>query len=98
MKPEGSRDKVATPRYARANILGSIGLGLLVLWWLPFLLPKRISKPVVTASGSIGPFWWLLLLGMVVLPIMAARRGSKWWLSVGVAGVITWVVIISAIH
>jgi|SRR6266568_1221947 len=98
MKPEDSRGKGAIPRYARANILGSIGLGLVVLWWLPFLLPTRISKPLVTASGSIGPFWWLLLLAMVILPVMAARRGSKWWLSVSVAGVITWVVLISAIH
>jgi hypothetical protein len=98
MKPEDSRGKGAIPRYARASTIGSIGLGLVVLWWPPFLLPKRISKPLVTASGSIGPFWWLLLLGMVVLPIMAAKRGSNWWLSVSVAGVITWVVLISAIH
>ena len=98
MRPEGSRWEVATPRHSWANILGWIALGCVLFWWLPFVLPKRIARPLLAVFDLIGPFQWLLLLVMVVLPIMAAKRGSKWWLCVGAAGVITFGVLILAIH
>jgi len=93
-----SYGETATPRQGSRKILGWIGLGCVVLWWLPFVLPKRIAKPLATGFEVIGPFQWILLVAMVVLPVMAAKRGSKWWLSVSAAGVITFVVIFLSMH
>jgi hypothetical protein len=36
----------------------------------------------------IGPSYWFVSLAMILLPVIAAIRGSKWW-SVTVAGVVT---------
>jgi hypothetical protein len=38
---------------------------------------------------EIGPFYWLVPLAMILLPVVAAKRASKWWLAVTAAGVIT---------
>lgn len=86
------------PTTYRANVLGGIGLAFVLLWWLPFILPKRTATPLISLLDRIGPFQWLLLLGMVALPVMAAKRGSKWWLSVSGAGVLTLIVVVRAWH
>ncbi len=57
--------------------------------WFIMLAPKRFVKPVLPVLDVIGPFSWLIILAMLVLPILAAKRGSKWWLAVAAAGAIT---------
>ena len=46
-------------------------------------------EALFSVFGRIGPFYWLLPLAMIPLPIVAATRGSKRWLSVTAAGVFT---------
>ncbi len=51
--------------------------------------PKRAVKPALPALDVMGPFSWLIILAMPILPILAAKRGSKWWLAVAAAGAAT---------
>lgn len=56
------------------------------------LAPKFMAAhfPVLDSFFErIGPFYWFVPLAIIVLPVIAAMRGSKWWLSVTVAGVAT---------
>lgn len=82
----------------RANILGGVGTGCLffTLGWM--LLPKSMTRPMLTLLDRIGPFSWLILAAMLVLPIIAARRGSNWWWVVAVAGMGTFVRLLLMIH
>jgi hypothetical protein len=72
----------------QANVAGWLAVACLVFMWLEMLVPNTMDRrfPVF---GRIGPFYWLLPLAMILLPLIAAIRGSKWWLSVTVAGVVT---------
>ena len=67
------------------DVAGWIAVAGLVVMWLEMLIPKELF-PVF---ARIGPFYWLLPLTIILFPIIAAIRGSKWWLSVTVAGVVT---------
>jgi hypothetical protein len=72
----------------RSNPLGWIAIACMAFMWLLMLAPKsmRVLLPVF---DKLGPFFWLVPLAMIVLPVIAAKRGSKWWLAVTAAGVIT---------
>jgi hypothetical protein len=72
----------------RINIPGWIGVACLLFVWSAILLPKSV-KPLLPVFDKIGPFSWLLPLAMIALPIVAARRGSKWWWAVTAAAIIT---------
>ena len=72
----------------QANVAGWIAVACLVFMWLEMLLPHAMAS-LFPVFGRIGPFYWLLPLAMILLPIVAATRGSKWWLSVTAAGVFT---------
>ncbi len=72
----------------RSNALGWIAIACIAFMWLLMLAPKSM-KVLLPLFDKIGPFFWLVPLAMIVLPVIAARRGSKWWLAVTAAGVIT---------
>jgi hypothetical protein len=72
----------------QANVAGWIALACLVFMWLEMLVPNTM-KLLFPVFERIGPFYWLLPSAMILLPMIAAKRGSKWWLSVTVAGVVT---------
>ncbi len=72
----------------RNNALGWIAIACIAFMWLLMLAPKSM-KVLLPVFDKIGPFFWLVPLAMIVLPVIAARRGSKWWLAVTAAGVIT---------
>jgi hypothetical protein len=72
----------------QANVAGGIAVACLVFMWVEMLIPSAM-KVLLPVFDRIGPFYWLLPLAMILLPIMAAKRGSKWWLSVTAAGVVT---------
>jgi hypothetical protein len=74
--------------HRRINIPGLIAVACLLFMWEMILLPKSI-KPLLPVFDKIGPFFWLIPLAMILLPIVAAKRGSKWWWAVTVAAVIT---------
>jgi hypothetical protein len=77
----------------RINIPGWISVACLLFVWTAILLPKSL-KPLLPVFDKIGPFSWLVPLGMILLPIVAVKRGSKWWWAVTVAAVITLVVLL----
>ena len=81
----------------RINILGWLGVGCIAFYWLIMLTPRRIVN-FGPALDAIGPLGWLILLGMVLMPFVAAWRGSRWWFAVVAAGVITFVNFLSHIH
>jgi hypothetical protein len=72
----------------QANVAGWLAVVCLVFMWLEMLVPNTMDL-LFPVFGRIGPFYWLLPLAMILLPLIAAVRGSKWWLSVTVAGVVT---------
>ena len=72
----------------QADVAGWIAVACLVFMWLEMLLPHAMEV-LYPVFGRIGPFYWLLPLAMILLPIVAATRGSKRWLSVTAAGVFT---------
>jgi len=61
--------------------------------WVEMLIPKSM-KVLFPVLDKIGPFSWLVPLAMILLPIVAAKRGSKWWLAVTAAGAVTFVVFL----
>ena len=69
------------------NIPGWIGAVCIAFMWLLMLAPKsmRVLLPVF---DKLGPLSWVYL-AMIVLPLIAAKRGSRWWLAVTAAGVMT---------
>jgi hypothetical protein len=72
----------------QANIGGWIGVTCIVFMWQLMLFPNSVTV-IMPVFENIGPFSWLLPLAMILLPIMAAKRGSKWWWLVTTAGVLT---------
>jgi len=74
--------------HRRINIPGWIAIACLLFMWEMILLPKSI-RPLLPVFDKIGPFFWLIPLAMILLPVVAAKRGSKWWWAVTVAAVIT---------
>jgi|HubBroStandDraft_4_1064222.scaffolds.fasta_scaffold584295_2 hypothetical protein len=74
----------------QTNILGWIGVTCIAFTWLLLLVPKLI-KALEPVLDAIGPLQWLIVLAMIVLPAIAAKRGSKWWLAAAAAGVVTFV-------
>ena len=81
----------------KANILGIIGTSCL-LFTLSWLLFPKSMKPLLPVLDKIGLFSWLILLGMIALPSMAAKRGSKLWWVATVAGACTFIVLLSRVH
>ena len=81
----------------RINIVGWLGVACTAFYWLVILTPRRLVN-FGPALDVIGPLGWLILLGMIVLPVIAARRGSRWWFAAAAAGVITFVVCLRHIH
>ena len=79
------------------SISGWIGVACIAFYWLVILVPKRVVNlgPVL---DIFGPFGWLLLFGMIALPIIAARRRSKWWFAAAVTGAIIFVDFLRHIH
>jgi hypothetical protein len=76
----------ASPR--RIQVSGWIGVACLVFMWLEMVGSKFMTalSPVL---DKLGPFYWAIPLAMIVLPTIAAKRGSKWWLAVAGAGAVT---------
>jgi hypothetical protein len=70
----------------RSNVLGWIAIACMAFMWFLMLAPKFVGALLPAFEG---PFFWLVPLAMIVLPVIAAARGSKWWLTVTAAGVIT---------
>jgi hypothetical protein len=81
----------------KANILGLIGTTCL-LFTLSWILFPKSMKPLLPLLDKIGPFSWLVLLGMIVLPSMAAKQGSKLWWAATAAGAFTFIALLSRIH
>ena len=79
------------------NVPGWLGVACIAFYWLIILIPRRIVN-LGPALEVIGPFGWLIVLGMIVLPIVAAKRGSKWWLSAAAVGAITLVDFAYHVH
>jgi hypothetical protein len=61
--------------------------------WAEMLFPKSMAA-LLPIFEKIGPFFWLVPLAMILLPILAARKGSKWWLAVSAAAIATFVVFL----
>lgn len=66
--------------------LGVLGGVLLVLFWLGGIAPER-------SDALLGPYglliWFGILMAAIVLPLIAAIRGSKWWYLLVLASAIT---------
>lgn len=77
----------------RINIPGWIGVACLLFMWSAILIPKSM-KGLLPVFDKIGPFSWLVPLATILLPMVAAKRGSKWWLAVTAAAIITFVVFL----
>jgi len=78
----------------RINIPGWIGVAFLLFVWSVILLPKSMMKPLLPVFDKIGPFSWLIPLAMILLPTVAAKRGSKWWWAVTATALITFVIFL----
>ena len=61
--------------------------------WSAILIPTSM-KVLLPVFDKIGPFSWLVPLAMILLAMVAAKRGSKWWLAVTAAAIITFVVFL----
>ena len=72
-------------RLRRIDVAGWLGVACIMFYWLIMLTPKKAVN-FGPALDVIGPFGWLILLGMVVLPIVAAWRSSRWWFAAVAAG------------
>jgi len=81
----------ATRRISR--FLGWIGIGCIAFSWVVVLVPKHYAD-LGGVLDRIGPLGMVIALGTVALPTIAAIRGSKRWLAVTAAGVITLGVLI----
>jgi hypothetical protein len=82
----------------RANILGGVGAGCLLFTLSWMLLPKSVTRPMLPLLDTMGPLSWLILLAMMILPIIAAKRGSAWWWVVAIAGTGTFARLLPMIH
>jgi hypothetical protein len=77
----------------RISVLGSIGLACVVVMWLEMLVPKFVTTHF-SVLERIGPYYWFLPLAMILLPTVAAIRGSRWWLAVTALSIATFVVFL----
>jgi hypothetical protein len=77
------------PRLRNANVLGCVGLACVIVWWIPFFLPKHLMETLFNLETLMVPVSWITVVGMFVLPVVAAKRGSKWWLVVTAASAAT---------
>ncbi len=59
--------------------------------WMIGKLAKIGYQSGAGTLEAIGPFGWLIVLGMIVLPFFAAKHWSKWWFLAAGAGVATFV-------
>ncbi len=66
--------------------LGMLGAMLLVLFYLGMISPERTTS-LVGRQGFL--FWGWMLIAAIILPTIAAIRGSKWWFALAGASVIT---------
>lgn len=80
-------------RLLRSSVLGSIGLACAVVMWLEMLVPKFMAAHF-SVLERIGPYYWFLPLAMILLPTVAAIRGSRWWLAVTALSIATFVVFL----
>jgi hypothetical protein len=81
------------PHHRRISIPGMIGVICIAFIWLARLLPRSSTalKPVL---NGLGPLQALVVLARVVMPVIAAIRGSKWWLVVAAAGATTMIALL----
>jgi O-antigen/teichoic acid export membrane protein len=86
-----------SPEHRGISIPGLLGVVCIAFYWMILLVPRRVLRldPVLEV---IGPFGWLMVLGMILLPIVAAKRGSKWWFAVAAVGAITLADLLRHIH
>jgi hypothetical protein len=72
----------------RGMILGWLGVLCLAIFWFVSLAPG-IADDLFGVS-SVGKFILFgIFLGAAVLPTIAAVKGSKWWLAVAAASLVT---------
>lgn len=93
--PRAVMIRMSTPKmtHRRASIVGLIGMAFLLFMWAEMLFPKSMAV-LLPVLDKIGPFYWLVPLATILLPTVAARRGSKWWLAVTTAAIVTLVVFL----
>ena len=72
----------------RSDVLGWIGIACIAFIWLLMLAPNSM-RSLIPAFNVLGAFSWLVPLAMIAMPVIAASRGSKWWLAVTAAAIIT---------
>ena len=72
----------------RSDALGWIGIACIAFIWLLMLAPNSM-RSLIPAFNVLGAFSWLVPLAMIAMPVIAASRGSKWWLAVTAAAIIT---------
>jgi len=81
----------------RSSVLGLIGLACVVVMWMQMLAPKFMAAHFSVLDSffeRIGPYYWFLPLAMILLPTVAAIRGSRWWLAVTALSIATFVVFL----
>jgi len=81
----------------RSGVLGLIGLACVVVMWMQMLAPKFMAAHFSVLDSffeRIGPYYWFLPLAMILLPTVAAIRGSRWWLAVTALSIATFVVFL----
>jgi hypothetical protein len=82
------------PGTRQPQILGWIGVACIAFVSLGLRVPPSIEN-FGRVLDLLGPILWVIVLAGIVLPALAAPRGSKWWLAMVAAGVFTfcvWVV------
>ncbi len=50
------------------------------------MMAPKSMKGLLPVFDKIGPFFWLVPLATIVLPVIAAKRGTKWWWAVHGSG------------
>ena len=72
----------------RGKILGWLGVLCLAIFWVVRLTPEIADDLFgVSSAGKFIVFG--IFLAAAVLPTIAAAKGSKWWLAVAAASLIT---------
>jgi hypothetical protein len=66
---------------ASSHLLGTIGMLITMLLWLPLLSPPKADRFVDHLAGSQHEYKIVLSAALlsVLLSFIAAVRGSKWW-------------------
>jgi hypothetical protein len=72
----------------RGKILGWLGVLCLAIFWLVRLAPE-IADDVFGVSSVGKLILFGIFLAAAVLPTIAAAKGSKWWLAVTAATLVT---------